>query len=98
MEQNAEKIREEIINQLSLDNIDSYGNIISFSGQKKLISITLELSIFKYLIVGIQVSLNYDKEVSIMIRDIQGLIEVRDLTKLLQSLEKVKGNIKQHLF
>ncbi len=99
MNQKAENIKSDIINQLKLDGLTSTGFVRVFAGsvtKNTLESVTIELTIYKYFEAEVKVFLDDQKQVNIQYRGINGVIGTDDMIKLSTSLNNSKGKLAQH--
>ncbi|MEN9304390.1 MAG: hypothetical protein RL264_2819 [Bacteroidota bacterium] len=99
MNQKAENIKSDIINQLKLDGLISTGFVRVFAGsvtKNTLESVTIELTIYKYFEAEVKVFLDDQKQVNIQYRGINGVIGTDDMIKLSTSLNNSKGKLAQH--
>jgi hypothetical protein len=99
LNQKAENIKSDIINQLKLDGLTSTGFVRVFAGsvtKNTLESVTIELTIYKYFEAEVKVFLDDQKQVNIQYRGINGVIGTDDMIKLSTSLNNSKGKLAQH--
>jgi hypothetical protein len=99
MNQKAENIKSDIINQLKLDGLTSTGFVrvyLGISSSNKLENVTIEPTLFGYFETEIRVFLDDKQNVVIKFRGINGVIDTVDMISLSTSLNNSKNNLKQH--
>lgn len=99
MNQKAENIKSQILNQLKSDGLTSTGFVRVFAGSvtnNSLESVTIELTIYKYFEVEVKVFLDDQKQVIIQYRGINGVIGTDDMITLSTSLNKSKSQLVSH--
>lgn len=99
MNQKAEKVKIEILNQLKLDGLTSTGFVRVFAGSvtnNTLESVTIELTIYKYFETEVKVFLDDQKQVVIQYRGINGVIGTDDMIMLSTSLNNSKSQLVSH--
>lgn len=96
MNQKAENVKIEILNQLKTDELTSTGFVRVYAGSvtnNTLESVTIELTIYKYFEVEVKVFLDDQKQVIIQFREINGVIDTEDMITLSTSLNNSKSKL-----
>ena len=96
MNQKAENVKIEILNQLKTDGLTSTGFVRVYAGSvtnNTLESVTIELTIYKYFEVEVKVFLDDQKQVIIQFREINGVIDTEDMITLSTSLNNSKSKL-----
>lgn len=96
MNQKAENVKNEILNQLKSDGLTSSGFVRVFAGSvtnNTLESVTIELTIYKYFETEVKVFLDDQKQVVIQYRGINGVIGTDDMITLSTSLNNSKSKL-----